>query len=407
MGCHGGNGAEPELSLSADPPRFDPGDLVTFTLTVRAPSIRVGGVYLSAGSVGEVQSLAGEGLVVNGAGLSHSPPKNAANGAVTFRFAWRAPSAPGAVDFGVAALAANGNNASSGDYPGGGSFQWAFGCTGRTFFLDLDRDGYGASALGTKLGCDDAPAPLGYAAADGDCDENDERAHPGGTEVCNKKDDNCDGRVDEGAEPVPLWPDADGDGFYDSQTGVAKTGCGDVPGYAARGGDCDDLDESANPGAAEVCNGKDDNCDGGVDERVRPQCGTGWCSRYSPTCDPADCRPGPPLAETCNSFDDDCDGELDEDACAGGLVCSDNQCVAPGVGGSPPVEGGGAGSVVDGGRAGSSVGVGGRAPEPAPPRADAGCSLGAGARAPRGWWQVALLAATLALRRRAAHGAWR
>lgn len=381
----------PELSLTSEPPAFAPGDLVTFTLSLRSPPMRVGGVYLSAAGVGTLQSLPGEGLVANGSGLSHSAPVAAVDGGVTFRFAWRAPTAPGAVDFGVAAVAANGNRASSGDSPGGRSFQWVFGCTGRSFFVDLDRDGYGQSALGARLGCVDGPAPVGFAAEDGDCDENDEKAHPGGAEVCNRKDDDCDGEVDEGAEPVPLWPDGDGDGFYRLQSGSSKLGCGDVPGYAANAGDCDDTDAAMNPDAVEACNGKDDDCDEQVDEQVRPQCGTGWCSRYSTTCDPADCTPGPPLVETCNAFDDDCDGELDNDACAAGLVCSAQQCVVPT--GSVPASGGST-SIVDGGPAA------GAGPARAATGTEGGCSVPRGPRAARDSWLLLTLLVTLARRRK-------
>lgn len=400
-GCHGGGGtAEPELSLTAEPASFGPGELVTFTLGVRAPSIRVAGVYLTSAGVGTLQPLAGEGLAANGMGLTHTAPKAATNGVTTFRFSWRAPSSPGAVNFGVAALAGNGNNASSGDAPGGGSFQWVFGCTGRTYFLDLDRDGYGTKALGTRLGCEGAPTPVGYAALDGDCNENDEKANPSGTEICNKKDDDCDGEVDEGAEPVPLWPDGDGDGFYGSPVGEARLGCGNVPGYAALPGDCDDADPGKNPGAVEACNGKDDDCDQDVDEQVRPRCGQGWCARFSTSCDPADCKPGPPMAETCNSFDDDCDGEVDNAACGAGLVCTDNECRTEGVpvagaagsGGSPPV-------VVQPGA------TGGEPPAPARERADSGCSVrGRVASSPAPWLAAALLVLRR-LRRRAASGA--
>lgn len=407
-GCHGGNDPAPQVSLTAEPASFEPGELVTLTLAVRAASIRVGGVYLTTGGVGALQPLSGEGLVANGGGLTHNAPKAAKDGAVSFRFEWRAPTKPGAVDFGVAAVAGNGNNASSGDFPGGGSFQWVFGCMARTFYLDLDRDGYGAKGLGTKLGCEDGVVPVGFAAKDGDCDENDEKAHPGATEVCNKKDDDCDGQTDEGAEPVPLWPDGDGDGFYASATGTAKMGCGNVPGFAARGGDCDDLDASVNPGATEICNGKDDNCDREVDERVRPQCGKGWCARYSPSCDAADCKPGPPLAETCNTFDDDCDGEIDNDACADGLVCSSNQCVASApTGGSESTAGSSGGMDVGGSGSGAASGVdaagaGARKPDASPsPAAEAGCSLRS--QRPAGaerWSLIVLLGSVLAFRRR-------
>jgi len=385
-GCHGGSGlAAPELSLTADHDPFNPGDSLTLTLTIRSPSVRAGGTYITTGGVGQLQAISGEGLTLNSQGLTHTAAKAAAGGAVTFRFGWKAPSQPGGVNFQIAALAANGNGNTSGDAPGTGQFQWVFGCTARTFFGDSDRDGYGTKSFGTLLGCSDAAAPEGYASMDGDCDENDEKVHPGAVEVCNKKDDNCDGQIDENAPPVMMWPDSDGDGYYKSQQGTAKMGCGAVPGYAANAGDCDDGDRTVHPGATEVCNNKDDDCDGDVDERVRPQCGLGWCSRYSPTCDAKDCSPGTPAKEVCNSFDDDCDGENDNDACPAGMICSGSSCVASSgestSGGStqvPPPPGAGSGSTSVG-NAGAPSGAekSGASGEPGCAVASAGGTAGA------------------------------
>jgi hypothetical protein len=351
--CHGSAGGDPPaLSLTPDAATFDPGDLVSFTLTVRAPTMKVGGVFITSGGVGSLRSLDGQGLKINGQGLTHTAPKAAVDGAVTFRFAWQAPTMPGGVNIGVAALAGNGNNSSAGDSANSGDFQWAFGCAARTFFLDLDRDEYGDKRLGTRLGCV-GDAPTGFAATDGDCDENNETIHPGAAEVCNGKDDNCDGQIDEGSSPVMMWPDKDGDGYYGSPSGPAKMGCNNVPGYAALAGDCDDADPAIHPRAIDICNLQDDNCDGDVDELVRPRCGVGWCARQSRSCSPADCHPGPPAAETCNAFDDDCDGQIDNDACPTGYICAGDACV-------PSDQTGGAGGSstgADGGRAsgGSSV----------------------------------------------------
>jgi hypothetical protein len=378
-GCHGsGMGAPPEIAVTADPATLGPGASVTFTLSIRSPTIRVGGAFVTTGGVGVLQALQGEGLAANAQGLTHTAPKAASSGAVTFRFRWQAPAKPGAVNVHVAVMAGNGNNALTGDSPGIGDFQWVFGCTAATLYPDLDRDGFGTKVFGTRLGCAGDAPPAGYSAADGDCDENDETVHPGATEICNMTDDDCDGQIDENAPAVMMWPDGDGDGYYTFQTGTPKTGCGNLAGYAARGGDCDDRDATVHPGATEICNLKDDNCNAQFDERVRPTCGVGWCARYSPSCDPADCVPGTPAQETCNSFDDDCDGELDNGACPTGMICSGTECVAT-SGGAPGGTGGAAGSPSgSGGTApvttGGAGGSGGRSGS-SPPSSRSGCAV--------------------------------
>jgi len=356
-GCHG-SASQSMVTITASPSTFNPGDTVNLTLTIQWSSIKVGGAYVTSNNVGTLRPISGEGLAMSSGGLTHSSPKAAAGGQVTFRFSWQAPSTPGGVEIEAFVLAGNGNNASSGDAPGYGTFVAAFGCEAREYYRDWDADGYGARANGLVLGCPGAP-PTGYAAKDGDCDENNERVFPGAPEICNTKDDNCNGQIDENAPAAMLWPDADGDGYYSSATGMSVMGCVGLKGYAALGGDCAPSDPTINPGVKETCNAKDDNCDGRVDERVRPQCGTGWCARESTSCDPADCKPGPPRAEECNLFDDDCDGEIDNGArCDPGQQCSSGVCVpvagGPGSGGAPVTAGSGGGS----GSGGSGTGTG-------------------------------------------------
>jgi hypothetical protein len=272
----------------------------------------------------------------------------------------------------VAALAANGNNASSGDAPGLANFSWTFGCSARELYADLDRDGYGSVDVGHRLGCTGDPPPPGFAALPGDCDENDERVRPNAVEVCNGRDDDCDGLVDEDAAPVMVWPDADGDGYYPQQAGEPKLGCGNLPGYAPNPGDCNDADAAIHPGTPETCNGRDDDCDGQVDELVRPQCGLGWCARYSTTCDPTDCHAGPPALELCNRFDDDCDGEDDNGACLAAM------------GGSPA-----------NGATNSPTNDATPGPTPQTNRARSASSCSLGPPASLGGWGVILLAAGL------------
>lgn len=381
-GCHG-SAASAQLTVTPDRATFNPGDSVTFTVSITWPSIRAGGVAIISDRTGTLRALSGEGLALDTQQvMTHMQPKAAANGAVTFRFGWQAPATPGTASFNVAALAANGNGNASGDAPASGLFQWVFGCTGKTYFRDSDRDGYGTRDFGTWLACADAKPPEGYAAIDGDCNENDESVHPGAPEICNRKDDDCNGQVDENAPAVMMWPDLDGDGFYRYQTGEPKLGCGGVMGYAARGGDCDDTDPKTFPGAVEICNAQDDNCDGRADERVRPICGVGWCARYAQTCDPATCVPGDPMPEVCNSVDDDCDGDIDEDSCGPGLTCILNVCEPSGDAGVPVTPDAGpardAATPMGGVDAGAPSSDGGAAPGggSVDRGSPAGCSLG-------------------------------
>ncbi|OGL72505.1 hypothetical protein A3D72_03360 [Candidatus Uhrbacteria bacterium RIFCSPHIGHO2_02_FULL_57_19] len=81
----------------------------------------------------------------------------------------------------------------------------------------------------------------------------------------------------------------------------------------------------------EICNGLDDDCDNATDENLgQTTCGVGACSRTVTNClnsVPQVCVPGNPAAETCNNVDDDCNGDIDhytitcETACGQGNQC--------------------------------------------------------------------------------------
>lgn len=91
-----------------------------------------------------------------------------------------------------------------------------------------------------------------------DCDDTDPNNYRGAHEFCDNEDNNCDGQIDEVAgceppSPPPLCHDNDGDGFLDSSCG---------------GADCDDASRDVNPRAPEVTDGRDNNCDGGIDENI-------------------------------------------------------------------------------------------------------------------------------------------
>ncbi len=78
---------------------------------------------------------------------------------------------------------------------------------------------------------------------------------------------------------------------------------GDHDGFPPRscgGGDCDDSHADVHPGATEVCNGIDDNCNGLVDEPpAGTECGTGFlCRSASCACASATASPCPPIASS-------------------------------------------------------------------------------------------------------------
>jgi Putative metal-binding motif len=406
-GCHNG-GAKGTLSMTANPATFNPGATVELTLSL-VGSFKDGGTYVSTADVGDLQTVANQGLTEVSSGLVHNQPKPASGGTVQFRFNWVAPAKAGAVRFSVYALGGNGDGRSSGDSPMEGTFDFVFGCVGKTFYLDGDGDGVGRADF-SMLGCTDAP-PMAFVPTTGDCDDYRKTVYPGAKELCNMVDDNCDGQIDENAIPVDLWPDADGDGYYDARTekvGTPKVGCAGLKGWAAEPGDCQPMNKAINPGAMEVCNNIDDDCDGDADERVRPTCGEGWCRREAPGCDMQYCMPGEPIKEKCNFLDDDCDGLTDEDpdmcpkgqTCAAGLCVDSDTVVLDPMGNPSPGGNSGVGSTPSGtantgtGSSSASGGTNGLGSGES-----SGCALGVGA-SHGALLMLGLLISTAALRRR-------
>ncbi len=135
----------------------------------------------------------------------------------------------------------------------------------RTWYRDLDEDGYGNPAATQTTACG-AAAPSGYVANNQDCDDANGNRFPGNPEVCDGVDNDCDSTVDEGLPQNTYYRDADADGYGNaSQT---KGDCAATPpsGYVAVAGDCNDANRAINPGASEICTDAIDNdCDGSVD----------------------------------------------------------------------------------------------------------------------------------------------
>ena len=248
-----------------------------------------------------------------------------------------------------------------------------------TWYYDADLDSYGTNA-NTQVACFDpdcvldpiwgitCPGPDNWVLVGGDCADNDATIYPGATEICNAKDDNCDGNIDEGVSPLTWYRDADFDGYgADDNSLVACTdpsileticdiilnpGCIPMPAqqWVTQAGDCNDNDASIHPGATETCNAKDDDCDGSIDEGIPTQSyytdadgdgyGTGtareFCSNpgTGSTTVAGDCNDNNAAVhpsssnttELCDGVDNDCDGLIDE-GCSGKPVINISDAV--------------------------------------------------------------------------------
>ena len=160
-------------------------------------------------------------------------------------------------------------------------------------------------------------------------------------EECNGLDDDCDGTTDESfmdcdgdGLPVCIDDDDDADGVLDDQDNCI---CAPNPGQedfdldnwgdycdpdddndlSADTEDCAPFDPQVHPGAAETCNGLDDNCNDEVDDGLgQSTCGQGNCQHTVDNCVAAQVQFCDPFAgalpEECNGEDDDCDGDTDD-----------------------------------------------------------------------------------------------
>lgn len=194
-----------------------------------------------------------------------------------------------------------------------------------TWYFDGDADGYG-DANSTLL---DITQPAGYTDNGNDCDDNNAAINPGATEEYDSIDNNCNGEIDEGFFATTWYRDADSDGYGNAD--ITTSAVLQPAGYVATDGDCDDAAAAVNPGATEVFDGIDNNCDGQVDEGFstfyRDSDNDGYGdSNDSQTaltqpagyaalagdCDDSNADVNPGAAEIADGLDNDCDGDVDE-----------------------------------------------------------------------------------------------
>ena len=218
------------------------------------------------------------------------------------------------------------------------------------WYRDSDGDGYGGSSVSTRA----CAAPSGYVALSTDCDDTDGAVSPAATEVCNRIDDDCDGLVDDNDSTVSgtstFYVDSDADGYGDLS--ATRAACEAPAGTVTDATDCDDAAAAVHPGATEVCNSIDDDCDGDIDDDDSGVTGlTTWYIDYdgdshgadaftvdacvAPSgyvaddddCDDADSTIYPGAAEQCDGDDDDCDGDIDEGVIGAFASCGAESCL--------------------------------------------------------------------------------
>ena len=199
-----------------------------------------------------------------------------------------------------------------------------------TWYADADGDGYGDMGS-TDVACYE---PAGFVADATDCDDSAAGVNPGATEVCDGIDNDCDAVVDpdDSADASTWYADRDGDGYGD--VGSMDVTCYEPAGFVADATDCDDSAAGVNPGATEVCDGIDNNCDDIVDpddsvdaatwyadvdadgygdaavSAVTCSAGEGWVADSS-DCDDSAAGVNPGATEVCDGIDNDCDTVVD------------------------------------------------------------------------------------------------
>ncbi len=192
----------------------------------------------------------------------------------------------------------------------------------RTWFRDVDQDGFGAGQ--PFEACSE---PSGATVTNTDCDDTRATVFPGGPELCDNIDNDCNQKTDE------AFPDLNASCGTGACAGGVQICTGDKSGTI-----CSTKDKAD----TELCDNIDNDCDDKTDEsfaNLGSDCGTGACAGGTYVCavhfaSTVCSTDNQSATELCDNVDNDCNGTTDEPfldlnascgtgACAGGVqICT-------------------------------------------------------------------------------------
>ena len=182
-----------------------------------------------------------------------------------------------------------------------------------SFAGDVDGDGFEELLIGA-WGYDAVASDSGRVYLTGCLDMDDD-----GVTVCDGDCEDTIATAFPGAEELCDGVDSDCDGNL-----PADEADDDHDGWTVCAGDCDDTDPAVYPGAPELCDTIDNDCDETADEDTDVDDDGDGVTECDADCDDADATVYPAAPELCDELDNDCNGVLDDvDADADGFIDDD------------------------------------------------------------------------------------